>query len=293
MITLIVIFMICIYTCQSLAARQFAKTYPGDKDRSSQVFSTLYGGIVFLSTLVIALFQVQISTPTLLLGLINGVVLTVYNQMLIKASALGPYSIVMISMVGGGILMPLFWSVLVDKLPLPITDWMAIVGMLLALVLLNMPEKSEMTQKISGKFVLSCAILGIVNGFYAILMSEQHQATQGTENPGMIIITFAASGVFSLLLLLIPHPDRVMKAFVFNRKSIFWALASSVSAAVAVNIKMYLLAKIDIPVLASLNSGGVLLLSVLISAIFFGEKLSIMKKIGVVLAIAAIVLLSV
>ena len=127
---LIVLFMICVYTGQSLACRQFAKAYPGDKARSSRVFSTLYGLIVFLVTIVIALFRVDISLVTLLFGIANGTVLTIYNQMLIKSSSLGPYSIVMIFMLGGAILLPLFWSVLIDKLPLPVWDWIAIFIML-------------------------------------------------------------------------------------------------------------------------------------------------------------------
>ena len=44
-LTLILIFMIGIYTCQSLACSRFGKYYPGDENKTSSVFSVLYGGV--------------------------------------------------------------------------------------------------------------------------------------------------------------------------------------------------------------------------------------------------------
>lgn len=299
--TLILLFMIAIYTCQSLACSRFGKYYPGDPSKTSSVFSVLYGGVCMVFTLVFTActggFPMALSLPTVLFGLANGIVLTTYNQFLLKSSAMGPYSIVMIFMLSGGLLIPVLWSVIAEGNALNTLQWIAIVLTLVAFLILNMPKKGE---KATLPFILSCTVLGIANGVYGILMNSQQVMTANTENAGMIVFTFGTSAVLSFVMMLLPAKGEkfapgaaVKSAFTFNGACIAWGLASALSASVAVNILMWILSKVNVAVVYAFTNGGVLLVSVLISLLFLGEKCTAVKAFGIALSAAAIVMLSI
>ncbi len=299
--TLILLFMIGIYTCQSLACSRFGKHYPGDPSRTSPVFSVLYGGVCTVFTLVFTAvtggFPLALSLPTILFGLANGVVLTAYNQFLLKSSSMGPYSLVMIFMLSGGLLIPVIWSVVAEGNSLNILQWIAIVLMLASFLILNKPQKGE---KATVRFILSCTILGVANGVYGILMNTQQAMTNNTENAGMIVFTFGTGAVLSFLMLLLPKKGEafapgksVKESFHLNKTCLAWGLASALSASVAVNILMWILSKVNVAVVYAMTNGGVLLVSVLISLFFLGEKCTKLKAVGILLATASIVLLSI
>ena len=299
--TLILLFMIAIYTCQSLACSRFGKYYPGDPAKTSSVFSVLYGGVCMVFTLVFTActggFPIALSLPTILFGVVNGIVLTTYNQFLLKSSAMGPYSIVMIFMLSGGLLIPVLWSVVAEGNRLNALQWVAIVLTLAAFLILNMPKKGE---KATVSFIVSCSVLGIANGTYGILMNTQQTMTNNTENAGMIVFTFGTCAVLSLVMMLLPAkgekfaPAAAAKsAFTFNGACIAWGLGSALSASVAVNILMWILSKVNVAVVYAMTNGGVLLVSVLISLFFLGEKCTLTKAVGIALSTAAIVMLSI
>lgn len=78
-----------------------------------------------------------------------------------------------------------------------------------------------------------------------------------------------------------------------NKTCLSWGLASALSASVAVNILMWILSKVNVAVVYAMTNGGVLLVSVLISLLFLGEKCTKTKAVGIVLATASIVMLSI
>jgi len=299
MANLLVFAMIMLYTCQSGFCSMYGKFYPGDKSRSSQIYSIFYGLIVGIVTIIIAGFRFSPSPVTLLLGAVNGIVLVAYNTFLLQAAAKGPYSIVMIFNLSGGVLLPLFYSVLVDGDSLSVWQLLAIAVMVVSFVLINMEPKSEKGgEKVSRVFILLCALLGIANGVYGILMNCQQKAAEklsiapeGLERTEMIIVTFAVSAVAAFILLLINSKGKCLPDFRQTPKSALFMVLASVSAAAAVNMMMYALSLINVAVLFTLDNGGVLLVSVLWSVIFYKEKLNPIKIVGLILAAASLVAL--
>ena len=110
----------------------------------------------------------------------------------------------------------------------------------------------------------------------------------GLESADMIIVTFASSSVLAFILLLITAGRNAIPGFKQNVKSAVYMIAASVSAAAAVNVLMHALGLINVAVLYAMDNGGVLLISVLFSVVFFKERLSRNKLIGLVLATIAI-----
>ncbi len=308
----LVLLLVLLYTCQSGFCNMFSRSYPGDKRWSSQVYSVFYGVIVSVATLVFAGFSLHPSPTTLLLGVLNGAILVTYNAMLIKASAHGPFSIVMIFNLSGGILIPMVWSIAVDGTRLSPLQYIAIAVMLVSFVFLNMEDKKDAgdamgdtfekvppkppvktseqkkTKGISTKFLLYALLLGLANGAYGTMLTVQKNLTNDAENAEMIVCTFLSSAVFAFALLLVQAGKAALPGFRQNVKSAVYVTAASVSAAAAVNLLMYALSLVNVAVLYAMDNGGVLLVSVLWSVVILKEKIGKKKIVGLVLATIAI-----
>ncbi len=288
MANLLVVLLILLYTCQSGFANMFQRNYPGDKRYASQIYSVFYGVIVSLATLIFAGFSVHPSMTTVLLGVLNGAVLVTYNAMLIKASAAGPFSIVMIFKLSGGILIPMFQSIIEDPTQLSALQYGAIALMLVSFVFLNLEDKKSGETAVSAKFLLYALLLGLANGIYGTLLNVQKTLMNESENAEMIVCTFLSSAIFAFALLLIQAGRSALPGFRQNTKSAIFVTAASVSAAAAVNLLMYALGLVNVAVLYAMDNGGVLLVSVLWSVVILKEKIGRNKIIGLVLATIAI-----
>ncbi len=292
---LLLLLTIGIYTCQSLAASRFPISYPGRPERASRVFSVLYGLSTTAVTIVIALLtgtSLHFSWQTLVLGAVNGFVLAMYNLLLLRASSMGPYSVVMLFLLAGGICLPMFYNLL-RGVSLPLLAWCGIGLMLVAFLLINLPARGA--ARVSGKFLSMCCLLALFNGLYGILMDAQQRIMANSENAGMIIMTFGVSALLSFCFLLpgASSVSRLCADFRLNTKSALWAAAACLSAATAVNLLMRLLGMIPAAVVYAMTNGGVLLCSVAISLLFLHEHTTLRKLIGLFCGLCAIVLLSI
>ncbi len=283
--------MVLLYTFQSAFCNLYARHYPGERAFSSPVFSVFYGVTVTAGTLLLYAFRVPVSSVTLWMGTVNGTVLVLYNMFLIRAAALGPFSITKVFSVSGGILIPLIWSVLHDGEKLSVWQIAAILLMVFACVMMNLSGQKEKV-KISLRFLLTITLLACVNGCYGILVNTQQRVMEGTENAGMILVTFASSALLGLALLAFTARRKTFAAFRQTKKSALFALISSVSACAAIHLLMYLLSAVSAPVLYAINNGGILVVTVFWSRLILKEKLTPAKAVWLCLIVCAIVALS-
>lgn len=295
MANLLIGVMILLYTFQSAFANLFARHYAGKRAYASAVYSVIYGALVALGTFAFSAFAFHPSRTTLILGAVNGAALVAYNTLLIRAASLGPFSVTMIFNLSGGILIPMLWSVLHDGETLSLWQVIAIFVMLVSFVFLNWEDKKKGEEKrgVSLPFILTVTALGCVNGLYGTLMNTAEKLADGAENKEMIITTFAVSAVLALLLLTIRAKGETLPAFRTGGRAALWALLASASACAAVNVLMYVLSLVNVAVLYAMDNGGVLIVSVLWSALVLREKLSRNKLVGLVLSIAAVFALSI
>ena len=98
--------MILLYTLQSLFCKLYTDRYPGRPEGASPVFVVVSGLTVVIVSILFTGFKFALSWQVLLIGLLNGVVLMSYDFSLIGASHEGPYSITMVFMIAGGIIVP-------------------------------------------------------------------------------------------------------------------------------------------------------------------------------------------
>ena len=109
----------------------------------------------------------------------------------------------------------------------------------------------------------------------------------------MIILTFASLSMLSLAYLGSRERGKIGSAFVMSRRALVFAVMSSLCAAFAVFILMILLKHVPSYILFTINNGGVLVLSAVLSFIILKEKPTKLTVLGVLLAVASIVMLSI
>ena len=284
--------LILLYSLQTLFCKFYSQRYPGEKAYSSDVYTLFYGLIVAFLSFCMNGFSCHAGFLTIGLAVLNATMLVVYNLSLIRATAQGSYSIVTISMLFGGILVPLAESTVIFNTKLNFWQLGAIFLMLVAFICLNWEGIRGNGQRPPLSFYLFCVLLFISNGIYSAILDVPQKLGNGEKNE-LVILTFLFSGLFSILALGIKTKGKILPSLKQTKLSALFLLCCCLIATFAVNLYIYCLSLVDVAVLAALDNGGVLLVSVLFSCIFFREKIKPSKGIGIVLALCSIIILSI
>lgn len=287
--------LVVIYTLQSLLTRYYSASYPGREELSSPVFTIVSGLLVTLVTFAFAGFRFEASPITLILGLCNALAIVLYNTSLIKASATGPYSITMVFLIAGGIIIPAIVAAFFGD-DLNIIKIFAILVVLVSVYLIARKEGEVYQNK--KEFFLSCIGLAIGNGVYGALLDIQQRLTLpegmeiSPEKEEMVIITYLVGVLISVVILLAREKKDFLGAMKQSKKSLVFLISASLVVAFAINLFVYVLALIDTTILYTFDNSLVFLLSVAFSCLFMGEKLSKMNVIGCITMCAALVCIS-
>ncbi|MBE6590392.1 MAG: hypothetical protein E7643_09485 [Ruminococcaceae bacterium] len=292
--------LITLYTVQSLFTKLYTDHYPGDPSMASSVLTVVSGlSVVVITFFCFAFCQFTPNLLSILIGTLNAVVLFGYNHFLVKASGSGPYSIVMTFNLSGGILIPVIASLVMGWDSSWATEFQIVLNTVCIVAIISsvylVSQKKEATEEkqgISLRFLLSCFGLGICNGVYGTFLTLQQQtAAAGGEGnrDEMVIVTFLVAALLAFFTGLIRTKGRILPHFRQTKASLFFLIATSVVFALAVNVIVMIIPYFDTTILYTLDNSSVLIMSVLISAIFFHEKLSAKNILGIALMCAALV----
>ncbi len=287
---LLILGLIALYSFQTLFCTLFNDRYTGKKSAASLVFCVVEAIAIPLVSLAFNGFRFAPSRSTLLLGVLNAVVLFVYNTSLMAASRRGSYAFLNVAMLFGGILVPIIYTAVVYGERPGWLQWAAIVVMLAACVLMNRDEIQ--LSGVSPAYYLLCLALFLANGAYGTLLKIQSTVAE-TESKEMVMITYALMGAIGFLMLLRREKKETLRAFRFDRRCLWPLLICLLSAATAINLLVFVIPLVNTAVLYTVENGGVLVLSCVYSVLIFREKLSPTKVAGMVLAVASMVVLSV
>lgn len=286
---LLIAAMILLYTAQSLLCKKYSDNYPGKAHMASPVFTIVSGFTVVIVSFLVSGFSFSAAPLTLLLGAVNAVTLFGYNHALIKASQLGPYSVVMTFSIAGGISVPAIVAYFAFGDTLSPIKIISILVVFISVYLISHKTEDSATNK---KFFLSCLLLGVCNGAYGVFLDVQQRLTGSGEKEEMVALTYGVAVVISLISLFITDRKEVIPAMKQTKKSLFFLIACSLVVAGAINLLVYIIPHVNVTILYTLDNAGVLLLSVLFSCMFFKEKLSPLNIVGCVTMCAALVCVS-
>lgn len=293
---LLIALMIVVSTAQSILTRFYSTSYPGREDLSSPVFTIVSGFTLSFITFILALFHFEATIPTVLLGVLNAFVLTVFNTAMLRASATGPYSITVVFMIAGGIIIPSAASFCFGDTEAYWLKLLAIVGVLVSVYLISRKGGESYTNK--KTFFLSCFALAVGNGIYGAILDVHRRLTipEGMdytpEREELLILTYFGAALLSLLLLLVKEKKGALHAMKQSRRSGIFLVAASIVITAAVNLVAFTLGMVDTTILFTFDNSCVFLLSVLFSCIVFKERLTKTNVIGCVSLCVALVCMS-
>ena len=307
--------MILLYTLQSLFSKMYNDNYPGNPHHAADVFTVVCGVVVGIVSVCFTGFRFgTFRWETLLLGLVNVLILYGYEQFIIKASGKGPYAIMMVFNLGGGIIVPALITPFLDLANfngiLFTIQMVTIVVICVAIYLVsskneeNTPD-GDKKKNLRTFFILSI-LLAIANGLYGVVyavhetamnsvfanLNEEALATAINQQKQMLIIySFAGAAIIAAVKLIVAEKKKVHLTFVQNKKSLLYIILAAVVSAFAVNVLVALVGIVDTTLLYTFDNAGVMLLSALASALIFKDKLSTKNIIGCVIMTLALVLM--
>jgi drug/metabolite transporter (DMT)-like permease len=196
----------------------------------------------------------------------------------------------MICALSGGILVPMVYDALYLGYKFSALQVAAVVLIISAFVVMNL---DGVRAKKNLKYLMWCALLFVVNGLYGVLMNLQQTLMEFTQRNEMIITTFLGMGLMTAAFELLIHRKRFLNGFRMEKKAVVPMVLSSVSATLAVNLLMWVTKSVNVTVMSVVNNGGVLVLSAVYAFTVFKEKAEKHTVIGILMACASIVLLSI
>lgn len=289
----LVTLMIVFFSFQSLFTRLYSAHYAGaDAAKATPVFSVCYGVFIAAASFLLGGMSFAPSWQTVLLGVVNAGMLILYNTSIIEAGNRGSYSFLMVASMFGGILVPMAVGLLFMGETLSGLQIVAVVMMLISLVLMNVRTISF--KGASRSYYLWCIALFFANGLYGAINNLQTQVMDGNQRTEMLTILYLCSALAVIVSECARGRGRALaQGFRMGRRAGLFLLITCLSATAAANLLLFILARMDSSILYTIDSGAVLVLSILYSLILFKEKPTWEQIAGMGIAVASIVLINI
>lgn len=289
----LVIFMVFCFSFQTLFTKLYTSGYQGsDTALATPTFSISYGLIIGVATLAVGGFTYSPSLPTLLMGVFNAAMLILFNSSMINACSRGSYSFLMIASMFGAILLPVVVAALFLGEQISLMQGGGIALMLLSLIAMN--ARSLSFKGNSGAYYFWCGMLFLSNGLYSTVTSLQANLLNGLEHTEMVATVYLTCALASAAVQLIRGgKNRLIQGFRMGRKAAVYMVLAAVFAGLGANIILYVLTLLNSSVVIPVSNGGNLVLSAIYSAVLFREKLTWDKLLGIAIAVASIVMITI
>ena len=287
---LLILFCIVLYTLQTLFFKMYGDRYPGDPRYTTFVYATISGVVALLISFAAGGFSFEFDLLTFILGAINAAAYFFYYLLTQISSNNGPYSGVMVFSVTGGIALPILTSVIAFSDFPSIWKILCLLVIFISGYLVNKRANESMKNK--KKFIISGFLLAIANGTYGSLINLQQAYTGESQKTEMLIYTFGIAAIFSFIYIILKNGRNTLAVYKQTKSSLIFLILAAAVAATAVNILVIIAKFIDINLLWTFCNSGVIVLSVIASAILFKEKLSRINLIGCAIIVVTLVLIS-
>ncbi len=283
------VLMIVVYTLQSFLTRLYSDHYPGDPDMASPVFTLVSGIAVVIASFAVSGFRFHADWQTLVFGAVGGIAMVVYNNSIMKSIQNGPYSVMMVFQISGAIIIPLFVAAAVFDDHISLVQIICIAVVLVSVYLIS--KKDGETEFKKGFWGASLA-LGIANGVYGSLLNVQQRVTGAEQKEEMLAVIFGVAVLISGARLAFEQKKNFFRVMKQTKISAVYLAACSVVVVAGLFLLTALIGMMDLAILYTFDSSGMLVLSVICSWIFLKEKLSLTNALGCALMCLALICMS-
>ena len=284
--------MLILYTLQSLFCRLYTDAYPEKNSMAPAVFTSLSAIVVPLVSFIASGFEFTVSPKTVLIAAACGVACFLYDTFIIKASNMGPYSVMMVFCLTGPIIIPTLVTAIFYGEYISLVQGISMVVILISIYLVSKKEadveQDNTGKKMSFGFIIFSFLLMLSNGLWSVLLDVQQRETGVAEKEEMVALAFIFSGAIALARLFIAEKKNALRAFRLTKKSALYLILYVVVAAVALIMQITALSRVNSVLLFTICNAGVLVLSTVASCIVFREKMTRINVLGCVLITLAL-----
>ena len=247
------------------------------------VVTSAFGTFLYLC---IGRFQIQFSAISIFWAVMFALVMIPYYMIGIKVLSLGSLAVYSMFMMLGGMLVPFFYGVWYLKEAVSVAQGIGTV-LLTGFIILQAISQSDSNEKSGQKqstktkivFFSLCLVIFFLNGLTGVIAKAHQISPQAVDEVSFTVISCALTAIFSLIILaftfLYKHQTTHRQVIKTLKIKPLWIMTLIGATAYTGNF-LHLLAASDVPasVQFPLVSGGVIVLSALVSAFLFKEKLS-------------------
>jgi len=233
-------------------------------------------------------FRIVIDIPALIFGSMAGVTLSVFTVTWLMSMRHGVYMLVSVAQTFGMVI-TLVGSFLVFREKI---GWQQIlgVGILIAAVLVTASYSRSQKGRLTVKAVILLILCGVSCGLYDF-SQKLFTAFSTAEISTLNLLTYIAAAMVLFLFFMISEADAQIKTKELFRKTIWNVMAASVCLFVNSYFMALSTRYLTATQLYPVSRAGGMIAAALMSAIFFGEKITLRCVAGISLSFIAILLL--
>lgn len=224
--------------------------------------------VVFLS---VSLINSTISVYTVVLALMFGVVTALSNFYKMKSLAAGPMHITLLITTSSMIIPTLSGVFFGESFSL---NKLIAVAVLIGFIYLSL-EKASDTKKINKKWIFYCLLSFLLQGSIGVLQKIHQTSAYKTESSAFLFVAFVCSLIYSKM-----RSKKTFKELQFTRKHIILACVCGICTYAMNALNLKLSGLLPSQLFFPLVNGSAIVLSSLMSVLFFKERLSRKQLIG-------------
>lgn len=280
------------YSFNGIFVKCFTKRFSGNENDSSSLYSILLGIIIALVSFGVNGFNFKFSPLTLLLAVINCVGLLIHNTFIVKAMSCGPYSLISIFCMSGGIIMPLVVTMLAFfEVPTLIQlIGIAVTFIAFGIMLLGKSDTGVTDKK---KYIIYLIILFLANGLCAVGYSLEKRLEGGAYKQEMIIMEYVILVAVAFVMLIMRRGSNTLSVFRQSGSFYLFVILACLVLAAGNNLQVFSITAVSEAVAFTAKNGSSIVLSALLSLIIFKEKIDLKKWIAISVCIVSIVLFTI
>ena len=222
-------------------------------------------------------FQIRFTPVAALLALAMGVIMIPYYTLGIRVLSLGSLAVYSMFMMLGGMLVPFFYGVVFLYEPLTWGKGLGTVLLSLCIILQTMTPGGTKQEKTPHKrlFLGLCMVIFLINGMTGVIAKAHQISAAPIPETDFTALSCGITCLLSLgMLTLEKGSKREVIGAVLRKKTLFIMVGLGVAAYGGSFLHLAAAETVPASVQFPMVSGGVIVLSALVSAFLFGEKVS-------------------